>query len=404
MKKSFVKIIAVALTTVMICSLVSCDLFKTPHTHDYSEIGSNKTHHWNYCPDDQEKDDSSREKHYDKDLDGKCDVCGYEVELPHVHNYSEWGSDADNHWKYCPDDNAKDESTVAPHADDNNDGKCDACGQDMAAPVEESVSIEIIEGVPTLIVKGPLYEEAGCVKLHADGNGAHSYWNNTSKFKSAYEFKVPLSDLALTDTPWYFFHIYAYKNTNPASLDKYDAKMDLPRGTIEIGATYEYDGVIYEIKQEGNTEQLVIQPKPAPLTEVESITVELDENGKPILVVKGVLSSKAVCIKLHADADTDDGKQHYFADNVSAETGKFEFRFDMTQVPTKSGGATWAWFHIYSYNTSDPTNLTSYAEKFDLMRGNFLADDAGHEYSGVKYTFAASSESWGMIAFKVEKA
>lgn len=41
----------------------------------------------------------------------------------HTHTYTEWGYDADNHWKQCADDGEKDPSTVAPHTF-GDDGHC----------------------------------------------------------------------------------------------------------------------------------------------------------------------------------------------------------------------------------------------------------------------------------------
>ena len=47
----------------------------------------------------------------------------------HTHSHgSDWRSDTDNHWNQCE---CGDKANVAPHADENNDEKCDACGYDM---------------------------------------------------------------------------------------------------------------------------------------------------------------------------------------------------------------------------------------------------------------------------------
>lgn len=53
------------------------------------------------------------------------------VACDHQHNYSEWGNDADGHWKYCPDDESIDESSKAPHSF-GSDGKCE-CGYEKPA-------------------------------------------------------------------------------------------------------------------------------------------------------------------------------------------------------------------------------------------------------------------------------
>lgn len=537
MKHLSKKIVAVLLAIAMLSSLSACFLFEEEHVHDYSEWGSNKTHHWKYCPEDQERDENSLEKHSDANVDGKCDDCGYDVGLPHVHEFTEWASDAENHWKICPTDKAKDETSVAPHADEDKDGKCDVCGQDTAAPTEASTSIELVDGVPTLVVKGPLDENAGCVKLHVEANGTHHYWNNLSKFANSYEFKVALSELPVDGTPWCWFHIYAYISNSPAALETPDAKIDLPRGAIETTAKYEYDGISYEIiAQEGsdqlviqpkkipnatvtsikieiiegkptlivngvvassakiaslmlhadgndgdqffgdvaipangeftltfdlsqtpvegtpwlwfhvytydsetaptpetnytqkmdlargdlvsvgtfidangirytvqNNNQLVIQPTVAPTMKVESITVEKDADGKPYLVVKGIVPTDVLCIKLHADADTDAGKKHYFADNISTKSGEFEFRFDMTKIPTKSNGDTWAWFHIYTYNTAEPTDLETCDKSDNLLLKDFLKDEAGTDYNNANYSIAKEG-NYDMVVVVVKKA
>lgn len=58
------------------------------------------------------------------------------VACGHTHNYSKWGKNATEHWKYCPDDNKIDESTRATHVYGAND-KC-VCGAEKpaAAPHE----------------------------------------------------------------------------------------------------------------------------------------------------------------------------------------------------------------------------------------------------------------------------
>ena len=51
------------------------------------------------------------------------------LESVHVHNYgTTWKSDANNHWNECE---CGDKANVAPHADENNDGKCDICDYAM---------------------------------------------------------------------------------------------------------------------------------------------------------------------------------------------------------------------------------------------------------------------------------
>lgn len=51
------------------------------------------------------------------------------LESVHVHDYgTAWESDANEHWNECE---CGDKANVAPHADENNDGKCDICDYAM---------------------------------------------------------------------------------------------------------------------------------------------------------------------------------------------------------------------------------------------------------------------------------
>lgn len=58
----------------------------------------------------------------------------------HVHSHgSEWETDANEHWNECA---CGDKANVAPHADANNDGKCDICDYAMGTPENPGGDIE----------------------------------------------------------------------------------------------------------------------------------------------------------------------------------------------------------------------------------------------------------------------
>lgn len=51
------------------------------------------------------------------------------LESVHVHDYgTTWKSDENNHWNECE---CGDKANTAPHADEDNDGKCDVCDYAM---------------------------------------------------------------------------------------------------------------------------------------------------------------------------------------------------------------------------------------------------------------------------------
>ncbi|MEI3410083.1 MAG: carbohydrate-binding domain-containing protein [Christensenellales bacterium] len=97
------------------------------HVHDYGTAWeSDENNHWNEC---ECGDKANVAPHADENSDGKCDTCEYTMTVIHTHNYgTTWQSDENNHWNECE---CGDKANVAPHADENNDGKCDTCDYAM---------------------------------------------------------------------------------------------------------------------------------------------------------------------------------------------------------------------------------------------------------------------------------
>ena len=80
MKKMQKWLLVVFCVALGLCSLLAC--VDNTHTHSFTEIGSDETYHWKYCKQDNVKDPASVEAHKDEDKNGKCDVCGHDVEVP----------------------------------------------------------------------------------------------------------------------------------------------------------------------------------------------------------------------------------------------------------------------------------------------------------------------------------
>ena len=80
MKKMQKWLLVVFCVALGLCSLLAC--VDNTHTHSFTEIGSDETNHWKYCKQDNVKDPASVEAHKDEDKNGKCDVCGHDVEVP----------------------------------------------------------------------------------------------------------------------------------------------------------------------------------------------------------------------------------------------------------------------------------------------------------------------------------
>lgn len=107
------------------------------HEHSYTEWGYNESQHWKKCPDDNAKDDSTVENHGTPSTDGKCPDCGYQLTDPHTHAYTEWGSSVTHHWKECPDDGVMDAATKAPHGNPDAEGKCPDCGYQIQTYINQ---------------------------------------------------------------------------------------------------------------------------------------------------------------------------------------------------------------------------------------------------------------------------
>ena len=110
------------------------------HVHTYGAIpnGKDETSHWKECTDpacpDKAHSKIEVEVHKDNTADNKCDICGADVPVPppaHTHDHGTiWKADANEHWNECA---CGDKANVAPHADTDNNGKCDTCEYQMSA-------------------------------------------------------------------------------------------------------------------------------------------------------------------------------------------------------------------------------------------------------------------------------
>ena len=109
------------------------------HVHTYGAIpnGKDETSHWKECTDpacpDKAHSRIEVEVHKDNTADNKCDICGADVPVPppaHTHDHGTiWKADANEHWNECA---CGDKANVAPHADTDNNGKCDTCEYQMS--------------------------------------------------------------------------------------------------------------------------------------------------------------------------------------------------------------------------------------------------------------------------------
>ena len=105
-----------------------CDYERQPpHSHDFGPgWKSDAFAHWQECSCGEK---TVAEAHsYDGDQDAECNICGYEREISHTHDFgTDWESDAFNHWHKCSTCGAKD-AEAAHTYDSEEDAECNVCG------------------------------------------------------------------------------------------------------------------------------------------------------------------------------------------------------------------------------------------------------------------------------------
>lgn len=111
--------------------------------HDAQDVWSTDgEYHWHKCTRCEEQLDKAAHSGgtatcTEKAVCATCNIA-YGNTVAHSHG-SEWKSDANNHWNEC---SCGDKANVAPHADEDNDGKCDTCDYAMGNADNSSENIE----------------------------------------------------------------------------------------------------------------------------------------------------------------------------------------------------------------------------------------------------------------------
>ena len=105
-----------------------CDYKRQPpHSHDFGPgWKSDAFGHWQECSCGEKT--TAQAHSYDGDQDAECNICGYEREISHTHDFgTDWESDAFSHWHKCSTCGAKD-AEAAHTYDSEEDAECNVCG------------------------------------------------------------------------------------------------------------------------------------------------------------------------------------------------------------------------------------------------------------------------------------
>lgn len=250
------------------------------------------------------------------------------------------------------------------------------------------------EGAPTIVVKGLLPTDIADVKVHADGNGTHYYWNNVSEENGKFEIRINLSELKVEGTPWYWFHIYTYETEQEDPSKGYDSTdLMLAKTPFKVNDGWNYNGIRYAVPEGQTYGLLVIQPKELPAYEITSMAMD---SATATMTVKGNIGTYAD-IKIHADGNDN----HYYWDSTVNEKGEFEIKVNLDKIPVD--GTPWAFFHIYTYKEKQ-TDPSQGFTKVDVML-EATPFEAGNswDYNGIRYTVIGGDGTWGLLVIQPKK-
>lgn len=181
----------------------------------------------------------------------------------------------------------------------------------------------------------------------------------------------------------------------------YDIKLATSTGSLYEIASSKADmsqvindgNIMFEFQEYNSILKLNYQYRDYTVSEVNIVT----DSGVPTLVVKGTYAGKIGVVKLHGDVQaTGAQNKELLWDNLSDKAGEFEFRVDLTTLPTD--GTPWTWFHIYTY-TSSMTNLG----KDNLIRGSLLSIGQTFTADGKLFTVKAYNNTGSQLAIQSEK-
>lgn len=247
------------------------------------------------------------------------------------------------------------------------------------------------EGAPTIVVKGLLPTDIADVKVHADGNGTHYYWDNVSEENGKFEIRINLSELKVEGTPWYWFHIYTYETEQKDPSKGYDSTdLMLAKTPFKVNDGWNYNGIRYAVPEGQTYGLLVIQPKELPAYEITSMAMD---SATATMTVKGNIGTYAD-IKIHADGNDN----HYYWDSTVNEKGEFEIKVNLDKIPVD--GTPWAFFHIYTYKEKQTDPSKGFTKVDVMLEATPFNEGDNWTYNGIRYTVQGGSGTWGLLVIQ----
>lgn len=391
--KKFLKIFILAICLILptMFYLTACDssLPSNPskHTHDYSEIGYDSVLHWYYCKEDNFRKDGSEENHFDYNGDNYCDVCNFDMSTIHTHDYSVYDADSSNHWKVCSVCGAKNPiSSYEAHHDEDINGSCDVCGWDMPLSLEENISFVFDrDGNKVLRIEGGKPSGAETVKLRyydKDKPENGDFIENLAILETSYIFEINYDKLTYTDdySPIYVFDLYSYstKNNNP-QITKIKNNNYLENTYYKNSVSGKTYWNVTTLDDEDD--RLAIQPEAVHAFSVINIILEEKENNL-YMYVSAIGPKETMCVKLRANLSGN----IFFIDDTSEYLGKFEFCVNLSNFDIGD-----VYFCFYEYYDKEPNNLDVYSSTYILFNNSKLRSGESVIVGDKQYTVNVST-------------
>lgn len=366
--------------------LTACDL--STHTHSYDSIGYDESYHWNYCPQDNEIEEGSKETHYDKDSNGYCDKCNYQMREVHTHDFSQRDYDSYSHWYRCKYCTERDGSTIGSHIDENRDGKCDECGYGMELPEEESIYIEIGSNRQKFLdIRGEKPADAVSIKLHYKNSVTDNdyYLENLAVSKISYIFRLDLETLSAEDSPIYTFDIYVYASeasSTPSNIIPLTRK-----DFFEVDEYYEENDCYYTIVDIGEDGQLAIHVEEIPDYTITTLELKLVDN-KPYLIIKAIGPKSLTGVRIRVE----NSSNYTYIDDECDKLDAFEFCIDLSEI--EIGHSNKIWFSSLLYERgSYLNNLEGYSQRKAIYKNGLIDNSASVEHNSKRYSIYNSNSS-----------
>ncbi len=249
MKKTQKLIFAVVTMVLSLFLLTACGL--QTHMHDYSEWGYNDENHWMYCAEDNVKND----------------------ETVAAHTFTERGTDETYHWMYCPTCGAIQQSSKGEHVDEDFDGKCDVCEHKVPVYADFSGKVTLLKGG-----SAPVSTNEGVTLTVTDDNGEAELLNYAFNEDGTFSFTADEGEYLITASKQGYVTAQGYIELNhEEAVTGYE--MELSYKLLQVAPKPNYDPLLHDFSHMNDEKPYVIHTFKGKGKTLDVSTVEPQNNA-----------------------------------------------------------------------------------------------------------------------------